>query len=265
MDAPRTGLLLEWLLSLVEQKKSRRSQYLEYLQTIESSWRQADVQMVFDVLLSDDYWSFKDTFRGKLARSLSDEWLPFHFVEQLSTLASGISSWERGTRVLVVSPFSKSVTIQSQRLDNLLRGFDLSNLQITTIDTPVTYSKSNRANVESRSWLSSSSWMEVLSGLVSKVRASQFDVVLVSAGSYSGPILAEAKRMGRSGIYLGSLLAPLFNLNSSRFTSRYFRQFSQEKTLLDPVEAEELSKRSEGFTLKTETLRAYLPEGYEPK
>ena len=237
--------------------KKRKVEYYDYLDVIYESWKSPDIQTIAAPLLSNDWWSFRKSIRGNFASKIAGEWIPFPFIEHLDNLAQGMSDWPRGTRVLVVSPFSESIAFQKKRLDQLIPGISLAHLDISTISSPITYSTGGE--LDRGNFVPGDTWIEVLNHLKEAISLSEFDVCLASCGSYAGPVIQHVKTMGKAALYLGSLLLPLFNLNAARFNTRYYRQFSNPETLISPLEAEKLREIASGFSLSGETLKAYLP------
>lgn len=227
-------------------------QYRNYLRTIEKSWEYSDISLIPQPLLNKAETHFAGSYSSQRAQRASKDWLPFTRLERLTPLIRAMSNWPSGTRLLVVSPFSSSISHQSKRLHRTLNGYDLSHLRISTVTTPVTYSSG--AGV-----VSDETWVDISKRIIEDVANSHFDVCFASCGSYANPLLASLAKSGKPGLYLGGLLQPLMNLKSARYSTPYYESFGIEETRLIPFESEELRKVSAGFWLKNEALRAYLP------
>jgi hypothetical protein len=65
------------------------------------------------------------------------------------------------------------------------------------------------------------SWFETLDWLKANLKEIDFDVMLVGAGAYSLPLVAEAKRLGKVGIHLGGAIQLLFGINGKRWDSSF--------------------------------------------
>jgi hypothetical protein len=162
-----------------------------------------------------------------------------------------------GRRVLVVSPFSKSIEHQYARRDSLFRDFKYPNFELMTYDTPITYN--NPQDVRANSLGSkTSNWVDELDLMKQEIRQMDFDVALLSCGSYAGPLGVDISFSGKKAIYVGGVLNVLFNIFGQRYNTDYVRAIINPEATIDALETNELMARSGGKAWANEALRAYL-------
>ncbi len=112
-------------------------------------------------------------------------------------------------RILIVSPFEKSINKQLAHRTQLYAGNDLfPGCQFITISPPITY-----GNIECPHF------NEVLDTFLQKLDTltGQYDVALVSAGGYTNPIIGHIYSRGASAIYVGGVLQMYFGILGNRW------------------------------------------------
>lgn len=131
---------------------------------------------------------------------------PFHHQRPWSTQLAG-------KRVVVVSPFEKSIYAQYQRRNEIwaakpgmLPEFDLRVVRCPQpagiIDQP-----------------EYSDWFAGLSALKEQMGARPFDVAIIGAGAWSVPLAVHAKSLGAFGIHMGGATQLLFGIMGGRWDS----------------------------------------------
>lgn len=131
------------------------------------------------------------------------------------------SSTLEGKRVLVISPFAKSIQGQYARRTKLWRDQRiLPAFALLTIRCP--FSAGLVAPKHS-------DWMEALDDLKGQMDAIDFDVALIGAGAFSLPLATHAKRRGKVGIHIGGPLQVLFGIYGNRWKDlKEFQAFINE-------------------------------------
>ena len=113
-------------------------------------------------------------------------------------------------RVLVISPFSRSIETQYARREKVWANLPgvLPEWKLRTIRAPLS------------DYLSPSSflnWFEALEHLKKEMEREVFDVAIVGAGAFSIPLIVHAKRLGSIGIHLGGATQILFGVAGGRW------------------------------------------------
>jgi hypothetical protein len=133
-----------------------------------------------------------------------------------STQAPWAKSLE-GKVVLVISPFSESIQKQFANINNVFPGYNFHNFQLKTLKSPMTINTKFPAI---------KSWFEFLNEIKSKMDQIDFDIALISAGSYSYPLAHHAKKLGKIGIHTGGGLQLFFGIMGKRWEkSHYLLEF----------------------------------------
>lgn len=116
----------------------------------------------------------------------------------------------KGKKVIVVSPFSKTVQAQYPKRKEIwvLNPSVLPEMELITIQCP-TYPHLVKPN--------HNDWFESLDEMKKQIAATDFDVLLVGAGAYSLPLCTYAKSLGKIGIHLGGNMQLLFGIMGKRW------------------------------------------------
>jgi hypothetical protein len=111
-----------------------------------------------------------------------------------------------GKKVLVISAFSNSFKKQASKMRSVFRHVKLPTVQFEYINAPMTQGGSFNG-----------SWRQNLDLVRSQMEKSDFDVALVSAGTYAYPIANHAKKLGKIGINCGGELQLYFGVIGARW------------------------------------------------
>lgn len=118
-----------------------------------------------------------------------------------------------GKRVLVIHPFSDSITRQFERNrerlfphKNTLPEFELDTLRAVQ-------SLSNEG-------VPFSDWFEALDYMTVDALSREFDVAVVGCGAYGFPLSARLKKAGKKVVHLGGVTQVLFGLKGKRWDER---------------------------------------------
>jgi hypothetical protein len=126
--------------------------------------------------------------------------------------------WTRvldGLKVLVVSPFAKSITAQHGKLESCFKGIEYPRFKLTTIRAPMTFNFIADGQ---------NNWFTNLEDLIAQVKQADFDVALVGAGAYSLPLVSAIKGMGKKAIHSGGGTQIFFGVMGNRWKSAPYVQ-----------------------------------------
>jgi hypothetical protein len=124
-----------------------------------------------------------------------------------------VLSWAsalNGKKVLVISPFTKSIVSQFKNHSSIFLNKDLPKFDLQTIEAPMTFQGENSRGL---------SWFENLSRLEDAMSKLNFDIALIGAGAYSFPLTNFAKNMNKVGIHAGGGLQLFFGLLGNRWVN----------------------------------------------
>ena len=192
-----------------------------------------------------------------------DRIMCWRFIENCTYFLESFQEWGEGKKILVVSPFSRSINHQTSadRVGNLHKPqFQFPNCTFVTLDTPITYN-TNSWECDSRRDTEAENWFDTAEQIFEKIKAVAFDVAWLSCGSYAmylGPRIK--KELGKHSIYVGGMVNLFFNLYNFRYSST-----GHDTAVINPSYQIESLENEELFTEKnlkafpySEGLRAYL-------
>jgi hypothetical protein len=133
-----------------------------------------------------------------------------------------------GTKVLVISPFSKTIQQQVPKLAQIWPGLWAPDLIFKTISCPLSYGVQDpdTQHFMRVNWTDS---LGLLQDLKTQMDNTDYDVVLVGAGIYSLPLVAHARQSNKRGIHLGGGTQLFFGIRGSRWdTMKEFQTFFNE-------------------------------------
>jgi len=117
-----------------------------------------------------------------------------------------------GKRVLVMSPFTKSISTQYSRRAEVWASHPsvMPDFELQTIRTPLS------AGLTAPEF---SDWFVALDAMRGQISQSRADAVIVGAGAWSLPLVAHAKREGKWALHLGGPTQILFGVKGARWES----------------------------------------------
>lgn len=121
-------------------------------------------------------------------------------------------------RVLLVSPFIDSFEVQAQKINEIFRGIKYPDMELQFLRAPMTQGGLKDGTT----------YKSHLLDLKNQMSQREFDVALISAGAYSLPLAAHAKKIGKTGIHAGGALQLFFGVTGQRYDS-----YSQVKRFLN--------------------------------
>ncbi len=201
-------------------------------------------QAINPVFLKDDIANRKG-FEVLLTRPAGIEnsirCYPYPFVEKLTigkyTMLRVFAEVLPGKRVLVISPFACSITQNFHRRRNFFKNFDYPDFDLQTFNTPITYTGLPREFYPHETWFETTDWMK------EQISKLDFDIALLSCGSYALP-LGEfiAASMRKKAVYVGGVLQMMFGVTGRRYDNPFFTDQINPEQFIPPVEAEDYLK-----------------------
>jgi len=114
-----------------------------------------------------------------------------------------------GKKVLIISPFTESITEQHPKLSKiwgdkkLMPEFELLTLKSKFLFSP-----------------DSPSWKDTLNNMKAEISNMDFDVALLGCSLYGLPLVSHIKELNKSAIYIGGALQLLFGIKGKRWDIR---------------------------------------------
>lgn len=115
-----------------------------------------------------------------------------------------------GKKVLVITPFSKSVELQYQKRKELFPGQEiLPEFELQTYQSLLTVGELKDARFPT--------WFEALDFMKEEILMRDFDVALLGCGAYGFPLASMIKQAGKQAIHMGGVLQILFGIMGRRW------------------------------------------------
>ena len=191
---------------------------------------------------------FRDEFENKVGFQLlysetlgsrhSLEAYPYTFVEKLAshpqTLMNVLAKVLPGKRVLVISPFSRSIQANYQNRHSFFKNYRYPEFSLQVFNTPITY-----AGLPPR-YYPHRDWFETTEAMTRSISRLDFDIALLSCGSYAMPLGQHiAATMGKQAIYVGGVLQLMFGIMGRRYNNKFILDQINPMSFINPVEAKD--------------------------
>lgn len=186
-----------------------------------------DAYCNLDVLLS---WQNNEKYLGWEGAKI-----PMHYVTYPFLYENPWTTVLKDKRVLVISPFSKSIEHQYKKRkmlfenSNILPDFKLITMQSYNVLRGKNHSDCN-------------SWFEALDRMCKQMNEIEFDIALIGCGAYAFPLASYAKTIGKKAITLCGGIQLLFGIYGNRW-----ERFLIEKRILNKYWIRPIDEKPEGF------------------
>jgi hypothetical protein len=114
-------------------------------------------------------------------------------------------------KVLVVSPFSRSIDSQFNNFDKIWNGKLKKNFYLETLNFPLSKGLTDRNEY--------ASYKECLDKTKEKIYKKDFDFCILGVGAYSLPLCSFVREMGKSSLHLGGATQVMFGVKGDRWES----------------------------------------------
>lgn len=116
----------------------------------------------------------------------------------------------KGKKVLVVTPFAKTVETQYQKREFIFSGTDiLPKFQLLTYQSLMTVGDLKDDRFET--------WFDALKFMEKEILDLDFDIALLGCGAYGFPLAARIKKAGKQAVHMGGVLQILFGIMGKRW------------------------------------------------
>ena len=201
-------------------------------------------------IIDDDDVFFNYVLHGKTIIS-------YEFIESVRPFLKSFTDWGLNKKILIISPFSKSIDYQFKNKDNLYLDYIFPEFELKTYNTKITYN--TIGDTKESLGLTTNNWHEECQRIAEDISKIDFDVALLSCASYSMFLGNYIKyNMCKKSIYLGGILNVYSNIYGGRFVTYYKEAGLNPDTRIDPFENSEIEKILGGKDKSTEALNAYF-------
>ncbi len=177
---------------------------------------------------------------------------PYTFVEKVVshplTLFNVFGAALEGKRVLVVSPFAESIETNFHRRASFFKNYDYPDFTLAVCNVPITY-----AGLPAE-FYPDADWFDTVERLKRSVSEIQFDIALLSCGSYALPIGRYiCEELGRKSVYVGGVLQLFFGVTGRRYAgNQFFENQMNLDSFIYPLEGERYLRH---VSIASETAR----------
>ena len=176
------------------------------------------------------FWDHEEFFLKE------DDGLKFSFSASLLDPLKYENGWSAalsGKKVLVVSPFSESITAQysdkRQELfppeSNILPEFELKTVKAIQSIGGMGHKGYN-------------TWFDALEHMKKEIASVEYDIALIGCGAYGLPLGAFVKSQGRQAVCVGGCLQLLFGIMGKRWEDKEYVKKYVNKAWIHPSESE---------------------------
>jgi len=255
-------------------KADLRENFSRYLETLISSYKGLNRGTICGGKLISIYYpkvihpSLRK-FHSNIERTvgffdeISEPWrkldlYPYNRIENIghrdSTLISSLAKTLNGKRVLVVSPFAESILFNYHRRNSFFKEVKFPEIELAVVNTPITY-----YGLPDELY-PHGNWFETVDELNKIIASEDFDIALLSCGSYALPIGDFIKnKMRRGAIYVGGVLQLFFGVMGRRYDSIFFTQHINQENFIYPIERQKyLSNKIIPESMAKEAFGAYF-------
>lgn len=240
-------------------KNSDPENFTTYLEVLLSCYRSCDLASYGGKNLIDQFNTgcyclshsrlFEEILHDKVC-------FDYTFFEAVTPFLSSLREWGEGKKLLFVSPFSTSIRHQFQRKNELIKDYIFPEFELVTYNTPITY---NKPGISGGLSARAVNWHEECARMTAEISAIDFDIALLSCGSYAMPMGRHIKEVvGRKALYLGGILNVVFNIYGQRYDTPTFNDMVNLSCQIDPFENEDIAYLAGGRQLRNESLNAYF-------
>lgn len=184
----------------------------------------------------------------------------YGFIESVRPFLKSFTDWGLNKKILIISPFSKSIEHQFKNKDNLYLDYIFPEFELITYNTKITYNADG--DTKESLGLTTNNWHEECLRMAEDISKIDFDIALLTCASY-GMFLGNHIKysMGKKSIYLGGILNVYFNIYGGRYKDEqlyYIPCGLNPETRIDPIENVDIENIVGGKDKPTEALNAYF-------
>lgn len=243
--------------------------YVRYLHEIERCYRASPylifcnyqlLQIYFEAFIHPQWRQKEIEYEAGYKNLIKDiataqpdlQCFPYPFVENMVfddwNLFRVFQNVLAGKKVLVISPFAASIEANfHNRRTFFKRGYQYPEFELKLYNTPITY------DGLPAEYYPHDSWFDTLAAMKDAIGKIDFDIALLSCGSYALPLGVHiADGLGRKAVYVGGILQLYFGVMGRRYENEFFTDQLNLESYIYPLEKEKYLKH---FNITGQTAR----------
>lgn len=254
-----------WLNQSLDQVRSlngyfdfRKSSYsfMKYLKTLSNSYFDCDAASFCHINLIEE---IKTGVSNKFVVDAMTNKSLFHysFFESVEPFLKSFKIWGEGKKILIISPFSKSLLYQKNNLSKIHKNYQFPSFELLVYNSPITYNNFED-NIDTLN-ITSKNWNEACIKMSEDLNKIDFDIAFLSCGSYSMYLGSFIKnKLRKKAIYLGGILNVYFGIYGGRYDIPFFNNFLNLEFQIEAFENKDILSINGGRDFKSESLNAYF-------
>jgi hypothetical protein len=155
-------------------------------------------------------FALANQFLKVINKEFTAPWVERHEIKKSSNSEIPWSGVFENKKILVISPFSKSIISQHKIIKKVFPTVYYPKFSLQTITAPLTSGLLGSSKIP---------WSELLKDMQIEIESRDFDVALLSCGSYAYPLANHVKKLGKIGIHSGGALQLFFGIMGNRWNS----------------------------------------------
>ncbi len=230
-----------------------RASYARFVRELEENYRSSRILTLSNRQYMSIYFPeqtvkhrFQEEFPNKehyislmedlLARRPDLRCYPYRFIESLVkgpfTMLRAFQPTLAGKKVLVVSPMTDSIVANFANRQKFFKDYEYPEFEIDFVTVPITYSGL------AREFYPHDDWFQTQDALIKAVSEKDFDVALLSCGTYAMGIGVHIEKvLRRKAVYMGGVMQLFFGVTGRRYEhTGVLRQINREH-FITPLEA----------------------------
>ena len=186
--------------------------------------------------------------------------ITYSLIEQVQPFLKTMRIWGNNKKILIISPFSKSIEYQWKNKNELYieNAIKFPEFELKTYKTKITYNVVGDTKESLR--ITTNNWLEESERMASEISTIDFDIAFLSCATYSNYLGYHIKSvMKKKAIYIGGILNVLFNIYGERYCEEFYKTCGlNPESQIDAFENDEIWHIRGGRSLKGEALNAYF-------
>lgn len=143
---------------------------------------------------------------------------PYCMIENPLSFLKAFKTFALNKKILIISPFSRSIQKQYPLLSTIFPGYTFPSFTLLTYNPPITYNDNGVPYIS----FPHSTWFETTNAMCEDIQKLDFDIALLGCSTYTLPLGAFIKNMGKKAIYMGAILQACFGVIGTRWVKDSF-------------------------------------------
>lgn len=216
--------------------EARKSRFVKFLSELDRTYRENPIatgacRTLKHLISVTENGDPIDQYHQKYFSEMDLEFWNYHVIfENIDNFIKFFNGFAENKKILIVSPFVDSIKRQIEGDGYFAGDRELVNCEYSYLKTFVTYYDKNKGILNSPH----SNFSETVEYYKNQLNDMDFDIALLSCGSYSHFIGDHIKSIGRKAIYVGGILQLLWGVMGNRWLERDYARYYDLSKCVSP-------------------------------